>query len=37
MILISVQIEGGLPIVIKNDKGAPYMAFDALEMEFCLY
>lgn len=31
----SVQIEGGLPFVIKNDKGASYMAFDALELKFC--
>ena len=32
--LHSVQIEGGLPFVIKNDKGARFMAFDALELEF---
>lgn len=32
---ISVKIPGGQPFVIKNDKGAPFMAFDAFEMEFC--
>ncbi|KAK9895258.1 hypothetical protein P389DRAFT_197320 [Cystobasidium minutum MCA 4210] len=31
----NVIISGNQPFVIKNDKGAPFMAFDAIEVEFC--
>lgn len=31
----SVIISGNQPLFIKNDKGAPFMAFDAFEVELC--